>query len=160
MFRKICILSIATVLTLLLGSSTYTQQGPNTAGTTIFPVTGDVVDTSKDLAEPYQIARFKVETTAGGIFVSIKDAGLPSYPDWWEATIYKYGTIPYKVMTTPKPTGGFAGRVICYAVGGGAQVWYVDVRYYRGVNVFPAGFWLRIDGPSGTVTVTEVTTAP
>ena len=160
MFRKICILGIATLLTLFLGSSSYTQVGPNAKEATVVPRAGDVVTPTFNINEPYEISRFKVETTAGGVFVSVMDAAAATYPDWWEVTIYKYGAFPYKVMTTPKPTGGYAGRVICYAVGSGAQVWYVEVRYHKGVNVFPAGGYIKFDAPGGTVTATPITEAP
>lgn len=160
MFRKICILGIATILTLFLGSSTYTQVGPNAKEATAVPRAGDVVVQSALFNAPYEIERFYVQTTAGSFFISNQDFNPAAYPDWWELTVYKYDNWGYKVVTLSKPAASYTGRLICYAVGAGAQDWYVEVRYHRGSGVFPASTDVRFNAPAGTVTVTPVTEVP
>ena len=160
MFRKICILGIATLLTLFLSSSTYTQVGPNAREATVVPRAGDVVTSSASFGDPFEIERFKVETTAGSFFISSQDYNPAAYADWWEVTVYKYDNWSYKVVTLSKPAASYTGRLICYAVGAGAQVWYVEVRYHRGSGVFPASTDVKFDAPAGTVTVTPITVVP
>ncbi|TKJ30736.1 hypothetical protein CEE39_07970 [bacterium (candidate division B38) B3_B38] len=160
MFRKICILGIATLLTLFLGSSSYTQVGPNAREATVVPRAGDVVTSSASFNDPFEIERFKVETTTGSFFISNQDFNPAAFADWWELTIYKYDKWPYKVVTLSKPATAYTGRLICYAVGAGAQVWYVEVRYHKGSGVFPASTTVKFDAPVGTVTVTPITVVP
>ena len=160
MGKKLLVLGFASLLVLFLGPTINSQVGPNAVPGVDTPDTGTTVTKGVDWAYNYEIKRFRVTSTGGGFVLSIQDAGMPTYPDWWEATIYQHDNFPYKIVTLAAPaTGKYTGAITCYSSKGGANTWYVEVRYHKGCYQWVAGCWVKFSGP-GTLTVTELTTAP
>jgi hypothetical protein len=94
-----------------------------------------------------------------GLQVGIKDCCMPG--DHWDAKTHLYDEKPVEAHVCA--SGGTTGyRTVLASSGGNPLRSIVNVRYPHGINVFPAGVYLRLTcyPSSTTITVTDLGQAP